>query len=453
MLYSSTLVGPLGPNFVYRDPVGAFWAFLATPYVAHGSDQRADWVGNLLMLVPFGFIVAAATWPRRPALRLPAALGGIMISLATILAIKYLQLFFPPRTVTLNYILAQTFGAVAGSLAYAIWRQRIGHSMDRRDLVGGFVLALRLYTVALSLFILMPLDFALSAADLSAQFDRLPETLLTLPGNGRPETVRTVVIVMAAVAFIPVGMMLTFVRKGIYQVRRGLLSVTGWALLLTIALYGLSMLVISACPVAPAILYRTVGAVVGAAVLSWVVRQDTDALRRHLGRLVPWATVPYLLGVLPVNGLLSTHWQSVSDAVARANPLGLLPLYDYYIVTKAEAAKNIVGHVVLYMPVGVLLWLRYGDNTPLRAFTIAASLAFAVEAARYFRPGLEGDANAVAVAGFASVLAVRLMPAVWSMTRALGRQAAVPPVRHWATRGIATENRVSGQVLGEIEDF
>jgi glycopeptide antibiotics resistance protein len=447
MLYSSTLVGPAGPNFVYRNPVSAFMVFLATPYVAHGSDQRADWVGNLLMLVPFGFIVAGATWPRRPGLRLPAALGGIMISLAVILAIKYLQLFFPPRTVTLNYIFAQTVGAVAGCGAYAIWRERIGQTVDPRDLVGGLVLALRLYTVALSLFILMPLDFALNAADLSAQLDRLPATLLVLPGHGRPTAVRAVVIVMAAVAFVPVGMMLTFVRKGIYQVRRKLLSVTGWALLLTILLYALTMLVISAYPIAPAILYRTAGAVVGAAALSWVVRQDADALRWRLGRLVPWATGPYLLAVLLVNGLLSTHWRSWSDAVAQANPLGLLPLYDYYIVTKAEAAKNIVGHVVLYMPVGVLLWLRYGDGIAGRACAIAASLAFTIETARYFRPDMEGDLNAVAVAGLAAVLAVRLMPPVWSMMRALGRQAKVPPARHQATRGIA------GQVSGQVEDF
>ena len=94
-------------NFVYSDPVAAFHRFLATRFVEHGSDQRADWIGNLLMLVPFGFLAAGAIWPRRPAFRLPAVIAAMLICSSVILAIKYLQLFFPPRTVTLNYIVAQ----------------------------------------------------------------------------------------------------------------------------------------------------------------------------------------------------------------------------------------------------------------------------------------------------------------------------------------------------------
>jgi len=114
MLYSSTIIGPDGINFVYKDPVAVFRIFLATPYVITGSDQRADWMGNLLMLVPFGFLLTGLLWPKRPTLKLPAAFMAILIAVATILTIKYLQLFFPPRTVTLNYITAQTVGAVIG---------------------------------------------------------------------------------------------------------------------------------------------------------------------------------------------------------------------------------------------------------------------------------------------------------------------------------------------------
>ncbi len=421
MLYSSTLIGPDGPNFVYRDPTRAFEAFLHTPYVQHGSDQRADWVGNLLMLVPFGFIITATMWPSRSALRIPAAIGAMLICLLTILAIKYTQLFFPPRTVTLNYILAQTVGAAVGCAASVLWHERVALQTDRRDLVGDFVLALRLYTGALCLFILMPLDFALNTTDLQAQFAHLPKTLLTLPGHDRPPAIRAMEIIMSTVAFIPVGMLLTPVRTGVYQARRGMLSVAGYGLLLTTGLYALSILVISAFPMMPAILYRTVGIIAGAAAIRWLARQDPDGLRRRLRWLVPGATLPYLFSVLLVNRLLSLHWLSWNQVVEHTHRLGLLPLFDYYIVSKAEAAKNIVGHAALYMPVGVLLWLRYGDAVGGMAFILAASLSFAVEVARYFRPGLEGDLNAVVVAGLASLLAVRLMPLVWSMVRALGR--------------------------------
>ncbi len=435
MLYSSTLIGPSGPNFVYRDPVVVLRAFLATRYVSHGSDQRADWVGNLLMLVPFGFIVTASLWPAQSKRRFAPLLGAMLIGIGTILSIKYLQLFFPPRTVTLNYIVAQTLGAGIGVASYAIWQRRLRDSFLRPDPVAAFVVVLRLYTGALCLFILMPLDFALNATDLTLMMERAPDTFLVLPGYGRPPVVRFVIIAMATVAFVPVGIMLTFVRRGTYQVRRGLLSTAGIGLALTTALYALTALVISAFPAMPSILYRTASIVAGAAMLRWLARQDADLLRRRLSRWVPWMVFPYLLSVLLVNRLLSLDWLSWREAFAQAYPLGFLPLFDYYIVTKAEAAKNVVAHAVLYMPVGVLLWLRYGDRISGRAFALAASLSFIVESGRYFRPGLEGDINAIAVAGLASFLTVRLMPSVWSMVHALRHQPVVPstPRRHGKT--------------------
>jgi peptidoglycan/LPS O-acetylase OafA/YrhL len=89
MVYSSTVIGPAGLHFVFQDPSDAFRRFLATRFVVHGSDQRADWIGNLLMLVPFGFIVTATIWPRRKIFRLPAAVAALLICMVIILGIKY----------------------------------------------------------------------------------------------------------------------------------------------------------------------------------------------------------------------------------------------------------------------------------------------------------------------------------------------------------------------------
>jgi hypothetical protein len=275
--------------------------------------------------------------------------------------------------------------------------------------------------------------------------------VLLVPGNGRPAAVRAVVILMGALAFVPVGMLLTFAGKGVYRVRRGLLSVTGLGLLLTGVLYAFSTLVMSAFPAMPAILYRTAGIVVGAAAISWLVRQDGDALRQRLAGLLPWAVVPYLMAVLLVNRLLSVHWLTWAQAVAQAYPLGFLPLFDYYIVTKAEAAKNIVGHAVLYMPVGILLWLRYGEPCVRPAFGVAALLSLLVEVARYFRPELEGDPNAVVVGGLAAALAARMMPAVWSMLQELGRQSGVKTKRRWGGARLGPE--VLAAPAAEIEHY
>ena len=450
ILYSSTIVGPLGFHFVPLDPIQALHRFLAIRFVANGSDQRADWMGNLLMLVPFGFLAAATVWPRRPVFRLPAAIAALLICAAVILAIKYLQLFFPPRTVTLNYIAAQGIGAAAGCAGFAFWQQRIRPTIGRRNPVAALVLALRLYTVALLIFLLMPLDFALNAVDVQACIGRLPQTVLALPGDGRPLLIRVTLIAAASAGFIPVGMLLTFVRKGIFRIGRGVLAATLIGLPLTSVIFALTTLVISAAPSMPAILYRTAGIVAGAAAIRWVIRGDPARYRVRIRAWVPWLVVPYLGMLIAVNRLWSLDWRPLHDVATQVDPLGLMPLFDYYIVTKAEAAKNIVAHVVMYLPIGVGLWfLDPGPRTARRAFALAAMLSFAVELARYFRPDLEGDINAVVLAGLSAWAAAWLMPWVWSMLTALGRQSGPPPVRVWDRRG----GGGGGQAVGEVEDF
>jgi VanZ family protein len=413
MVYSSTLVGPDGPHYVPLAPGQAFRAFLAMRFVAHGSDQRADWIGNLLMLVPFGFLTAAAVWGRRarPARMLLSALA----CLAVILVIKYLQLFFPPRTVTLNYVTAQAIGAALGCAGFAVWHDRIGRAARFGGPVTCLRIALALYTLALAAFILMPLDFALSPGDIRMQLERLPGTLLAVPGSGRPAIARTAELIAASLAFVPVGVMLAL-RPGRGVLVRGLAVTTG--------LYALSTLVMGAYPALLSIACRTGGILLGAAALRWLVRQDIVRLRARLRALVPWLVPPYLLTVVLVAGLASARWLNPEQAAAQADRLGLLPLFDYYIVTKAEAAKDIAAHALMYAPVGVALWLLGpARRTAAHAFLLAAALSFLVELGRYFRPGTGGDINSVAVAGFAAMLAARAMPTAWSLLAGLAAGA------------------------------
>src|SRR5260221_10250322 len=119
IVYSSTAVGPTGFHFVPMD-IGQAWdKFLRTSYLINGSDQRADWMANLLMLVPMGFLASGVLRPRRAAaLRALSALPAFALCVTFVLAVKFLQLFFPGRTVSLNYIMAQCVGSAVGVMAF-----------------------------------------------------------------------------------------------------------------------------------------------------------------------------------------------------------------------------------------------------------------------------------------------------------------------------------------------
>jgi len=453
--YASTLVGPAGPHFVALDPGIAWQRFLATPYVENGSDQRADWMGNLSMLVPFGFLLTGSLW--RPAgSRVMAVVTTGALCLSLVLAVKYAQLFFPPRTVTLNYILAQGIGAALGIGLFAMTHGRLAAILLGR--AGGglepLMFVLQAYTAALIVFLLMPLDFALNPSDLGVQFDRLPGVLTAVTGEGRPAVTRVVLILAGTAALLPVGMLLTVTRQRRAVIGRSVPAATGRGFLLMLAVFALSTLVISGSPSLLSLLYRTLGIAAGAWLMRYLARADLDRVRRGLARAAPWLAIPYLGLLLAVNGLLSVHWLGLTRAANLAYPLGVLPLFDYYIVTKAEAAKNIVGHVVMYAPIGVLLWAR---GRPSAAGLTAGLLSLAIEAARYFRPGLEGDVNAVAVAALSAWGTVRLMPLVWWMLERVAppRAAPVPGVIGWRERARAAQFRtVRGvEAAGDIEEF
>lgn len=173
------------------------------------------------MYVPFGFLPARTLWPRQGAVATPlaafaAACIAFALALAFMLAMKFAQVFFPPRTVTLNYVLAQSFGALDGIAAFGLYHERM------RRLVGPgkgrtrekFRFRLCLYLLTLFVLYLMSLEFALSLDNLLAQqFNRLPDIMITVPGIGRPPTVQAVLLVAGVIAAVPSGMLLALLRR------------------------------------------------------------------------------------------------------------------------------------------------------------------------------------------------------------------------------------------------
>ncbi len=426
--YSSTVVGPSGPNFVPLDGAQAWHEFRARAFtwVSLGSDQRADWMGNLMLAAPLGFLLAGSLWPRRGAARtLLAATAALALALGFVLAVKFAQLFFPPRTVMLNYVVAQGIGAAIGIAAFALAHALSARLADRGrgDPRAHLRIVLALYCAALFVFILMPLDFALGRADMHALFERLPGVLVAIPGADRPPVVRTALLLATAAATVPFGMLLALGSGGRDRspgtaTARGL----GWMTLLWL----LSTLVLSGAPSLASLALRIAGVALGAWAMHWLLRQDAQRLLYRLRQLSVWAVLPYLLVLVAVNGLVSLDWITPGEAARRLPPLGLWPLYDYYIVSKASAARNIVAHALMYAPIGVFVWLNGGRAHA--AGWAAALLAFFVEALRYLRPGLEGDINAVAVAALTALLTVHAMPAVWWMLDGVAR-TTVPAAR------------------------
>ena len=430
IVYASTIIGVAGPNYVPIPWSEALMHFIHMPFVAHGSTQRSDWMGNLILMVPLGFLMAGWFQPGRGLSEhddrrssVPAAIAALILCGGFILAVKYAQIFFPPRTVTLNYVIAQGLGAGMGIVLFSVLRSPLAHLSVGAGRLEGLRVALWIYAGLLIVFMLMPLDFALNAEDVAAQAERIPDTFTALGDESRPLSVRLAMLLASCLATAPIGALLTLTEHGRLYVGRSTGTVAWIGFVAMLGVYALSLMVLSASPSLPAVAVRTLGIAFGAWCMHALVRQDPTQLRYLLGDLVPWAAPAFLLILLAVNGLLSLDWNP-PGATAGDYGYMMLPLYNYYIVSKAQAAKSIMAHVVMYAPLGIMVWLRAKHGGAAIAGILGVVLCAMVEGARSLRPGLVPDINAVPLAGISGWAAASLMTPLWRMVAsvAIGRK-------------------------------
>ncbi len=429
VLYVSTVVSIIGFHPAGFDLAEGWRRFQTVRYIDHGSDQRADWTANLLMIVPLGFMLTAGLWPRQSrGWRVPAALAALGLAIAYVLAVKFVQLWFP-RTVTINYILAQSIGATLGVLAYSLGHARLGRAVGHLHLGGrsGLVVTLAAATIAAVIFTLVPFDIVVSPEDFASRMARLPQVLFGVPGAGRSAGVRVVLLLGTIGLTVPMGMLLEALRPG-----RPMALIVPTALLTMTALLVPSLFIISTNPALVTIPLHAIGFVVGVCFMRWLGRQDIARLRPWLARGGWIAIPPYLLVVATTNGLAGGGWRTLSAALAeRMDPNRLLPLWTYYNISKAQAVLSLTTHAAMYAPIGMLLWAIAGNGRgrAAQAFILGLVLAAGVEMARWLRPGMVPEVNNLAVGALAAALGTRLAPFLWKLLEDIvaERRAPAPP--------------------------
>jgi hypothetical protein len=437
IVYGSIAVGPEGHHFARLSLGEALHRAAAIRFFDNGSDQRADWIANLLMLVPLGCMVRGVL--SREGTRLGQAmaiLASFQICLLFVLMVKFAQLYFPPRTVSLNYILAQSFGAFIGVMLFDVVRARLYPMLWRLSKSGdGLVILLGIYTVWLIAYFLTPFDFVLSAGELRAHLANLPPSLGSWPGGGQKPGFRLLLVAADTLATVPVGM---FLAVAIRQWRFPGKLLLGFAAMVVIEL--LALLVLSATPFAIAIVYRTAGVALGLYVMERLEGKDLRKRHYYFSRFIPIALPVYALLVAFGAGLLTRQWVTLDQAIHSLEPEQLLPFWNYYIVTKAHAARSFVINALVYAPIGTMIWVRRGFWSKGAAFsaTVAFFLSLLVEIGRWLKPGLRPDFSDPVIAAAAAAIMFRAMPTLWRMfEREVTRSAPVD--RYVAPRRTSAE--------------
>lgn len=367
--------------------------FARIPFLQLGVESRADWVANGVLYLPVGALLAQwllGTLPRvLRGLALPLAIAA---GAALAVGVEFAQLYFPPRTVSQNDLIAELLGTLLGALAAPLlrpwaarWRsgwQAGGQALRRHGLP-----ALALGVLVLSFF---PYDLLLDLAEWQAKFDS------GLCGAWLAEATRergwraALLLGAEGLLALPFGLLLGRGQRRVPWVAAVLAG-----LLLGLLIEGGQLALASGVSQGASVLSRLAGVLLGA----WCGVRGGRLLaraRRFARARAWWLRAAHALLVLAASGGFDHAWRTPDQMAAQWAGLHLLPFYYHYYTTEAHALFSLGSVALLYAPLALIGWAA---RSPLALdLWLAGVLAGAIEAAKLGLVGLHPDPTNVLVA-------------------------------------------------------
>lgn len=388
--------------------------FALTPMLDIGLQGRADWIANGVLYVPVGFLTVAMMAPRTFAGRLFRSLVAMSFGVVLAVAVEFSQLFFPPRTVSLNDLLAETLGTMLG--VFLAWRGHVWLSTmlavlrgNWREVANALVPAGALLVVLVSWF---PFDLLLSTAELAIKANSDFWGWFVAPVSAGQSLPRLLARLAAeAAVLVPVGVLWarsTWAQRKSSHTAASL-KVAFWlgaalGLLIEVGQW----FVFSGVSQGLSVLTRGLGWMLGAWLWNrrhvWGLNQWRAGIRRFLWLLAPL----HLMGILVLSGWTSGAWRTTEEALARLDgDLRLVPFYYHYYTSEAIALQSLLAVALLYAPIALWCWAL--SLSPRVSALVALLLAFVVEAGKLFPASTRPDPTNLLIAATAAGLCMLLL--------------------------------------------
>ena len=403
------IYGSLVPLHFHRHPWEEAWTlFRDIRYLNLGIGSRADWVANILLFIPLAFIWLSVLWHRKSIFwRIAVTIFVLAVCVGLSIGIEFTQIFFPPRTVSLNDILAEGIGTVVGIAAWwmigarvitwlATWR-------DARGPLDIFGRANYLYLFFFFAYNLLPLDLTISPVEIYHKWHEGRVLLIPFSYPFANPVQALYNYFTDVLVWVPVGF---FWRM---SSRKGPLRDTAILLMLPALLEFLQLFVYTRVTDVSDIITGALGIGIGL----WLTRvwhrgggdpaQTKPFSLSHfnmapwiwVGSALAWALIVTMVFWYPFDFHIERTFvrERFQAALARA------PFEIYYYGTEYRAATEVLHKLLFFAPVGIFLALarlrikHYSYRTPASiAFVIfIAGLAALVEVGQLMLPGKFAD--------------------------------------------------------------
>ncbi len=365
--FAFVVYGSLVP-FHYRELVWAD-ALVRWDAVCHRPvriQSLSDWVTNVVLYVPAGFLAMAALCVDRPRWAgLSAAPLVVALGMAFSASVEFVQLFFPPRVSSLSDIVANTLGTAAGVVVWlaigqplTAWLRRMWTLLAERGLSAQLLPG---YLAFLAFTHVMPLDLTITPADLYHKYKEGRVNLVPFAGDlAKPEALLRKTI-WTATLFLPVGVLLARLPGPGWRKGRSWPRVLAAGFLVAGSVEFMQLFVWTRNCESGDVLVGALAVLAGwRANLAWH-RRPFDAGQGVFGPAAALPDVRWLLLAGWLGILAFLNWQPfdfIGDPAVvaqRLRHMTWLPFADYQATSAEHAFEEALHKLVVFLPLGALL--------------------------------------------------------------------------------------------------
>lgn len=343
VMYGSAL--PLTPRWAsWQSAIQSFWDL---PWLKLGVYSRADWIANGLVMLPQGFLLcAAADWgrPKRGVLAIVFPLS-LVFTVALAVSIEFAQVWFPPRTRSMNDLIAGVLGGWSGAMIWVlVGRFFVGsvlsvcYSKSSRERLS--ILAM-LYAIACFAHAVLPLDIMLRGEEWTrkleaGRFVLWQEVAATIADR---ELLKG--FVLSAVR----GFGLAVLLGSIWNVRNALIAVIAFCMTCEL----LQIPIFNRVASIPDVIAGVFGGGLGI-----LLSRSSKQLATRLDQYYVWAFAAFAALIAVTGGFLSQAdgWAPTADLPARWDSFWSWPFANYYYTTEFAAGSNILAKLFVFSIVG-----------------------------------------------------------------------------------------------------
>jgi glycopeptide antibiotics resistance protein len=463
LLYLAFVIyGSLVPLHFHAQPwEQAVARFRSIPYLTLGIGSRADWVANILLFIPLAFAWLGVMWPRGLLAKLFATLVVLAAGAVLSVGIEFTQIFFPPRTVSINDIIAESIGTVIGAMGWWALGERLSQwYVDWRHIKEPATFAERLawvYIAAVFIYGVLPLDLTISAVEIfhkwrGGKLNLIP--FATLPADPSQAIYN---LAMDALMWAPPAFL--------WRIGGNRTSARVWALTIGFAVFleFLQLFVYSRVTDVTEVIMAAMGGALGvfsgAKYLGGGL-QHGEPRHTTVSPDISRTLLPLALAAFWIFGLAVLFWYPFNfrtDGVFLRerlhNFLTRVPFEAYYYGTEYRAATEVLHKVLFFIPLGALLawfvaqlrwtWRRVGT---LLSLILIAGTAVAIELGRLALPEKNPDSIDIILQGLGGLMGfviIRIILARKLLAVSSLRAASLSNENRYAqpARSVTLENR------------